>query len=105
MDLREHIAGKFGYRFSGKLWTSPSPNAWHFISLPTELANEIRRHLKSEEQGWGRLQIFARIGETQWATAIWFDTKLDTYLLPIKSEIRKRENLYIEMNIDVSIWI
>jgi hypothetical protein len=105
MDSRAHITGKLGYRFSGMLWTHPSPNAWHFISLPTELSNEIRRLLKSEEQGWGRLQISARIDETQWTTAIWFDTKLDTYILPVKSEIRKKEKLSIDMDIDVSIWI
>ena len=35
----------------------------------------------------------AKTGNTQWETAIWFDTKLDTYLLPLKAEIRKKEKI------------
>lgn len=66
--------------------------SWYFVSVPHELAKEIRNYLKSKEEGWGRLKATAKIGNTEWATAIWFDTKMNTYLLPIKAEIRKKKN-------------
>ena len=46
----------------------------------------------------------AKIGNTQWETAIWFDTKLDTYLLPLKAEIRKKEKITTDKEIEI-VWI
>ena len=81
-------------------------NGWlAFYSLPYELAKEIRTALKSEEEGWGRLAATAKIGNSEWKTAIWFDTKLGTYLLPLKADIRKKENLQMDKNIEAVVWI
>jgi hypothetical protein len=55
------------------------------------MAAEIREALKWQEEGWGRLKVRARIGSTDWDTAIWFDTRLTTYLLPVKADIRRRK--------------
>jgi len=61
--------------------------------------------LKSEEEGWGRLKATARIGNCEWKTAIWFDTKMNTYLLPLKAEIRKKEMLEMGKDIKTMLWI
>lgn len=47
----------------------------------------------------------AKTDNTQWETAIWFDTKLDTYLLPLKAEIRKKEKITTDKEIEIMIWI
>ena len=60
------------------------------------MAAEIRLDNQGFEEGWGRLRVTAKIGELKWKTAIWYDTKLDTYLLPLKTEIRKKGNLAVE---------
>lgn len=99
------MLGKIKYEFSEKIWRHPSPNGWYFILLPEKTAKEIREMLKSDEEGWGRLKATAEIGISQWKTAIWFDTKKNTYLLPIKAEIRKKENIDAEKLIDVIIWL
>jgi hypothetical protein len=93
------------YEFHAKSWRYDGPSAWHFISLPFDIANEIRENLKSEEEGWGRLKATAKIGNTEWKTAIWFDTKLKTYLLPLKAEIRKLENIEVGKPTSTCIWI
>lgn len=93
------------YRFKARPWQYAGPNGWHFVSLPKKLAREIRKNFRSEEEGWGRLTVTARIGDSEWRTAIWFDTKQDTYLLPLKAEIRKKENLSIEKAVETSLWI
>ena len=93
------------YEFTAKPWQYTGPAAWYFVSLPIELAKEIRSALKSEEEGWGRLPATAKIGNTEWKTAIWFDRKGDTYLLPLKAEIRKAERLEVGNEITTVIWI
>ncbi len=93
------------YSFTAKPWQHAGQGGWHFVSLPKELAREIRNLLKPEEEGWGRLPVTAKIGTSEWQTAIWFDTKADTYLLPLKAEIRKKENLAPGKNIEAVVWV
>ncbi len=97
--------GKLKYEFVSKVWQHNGQSGWHFVSLPLELAKEIRDNLKSEEEGWGRLKATAKVGNSEWDTAIWFDTKKMTYLLPLKSEIRRKEKLLADRSIKTIIWI
>ncbi|HEY3387521.1 MAG TPA: DUF1905 domain-containing protein [Saprospiraceae bacterium] len=93
------------YEFTAKPWQHASPGGWCFVSMPIHMAKEIRDLLKSEEEGWGRLKAKAQIGKSDWDTAIWFDSKMKTYLLPLKAEIRKRENINNGQIIQITVWI
>lgn len=75
------------------------------MSVPPEISKEIRKYLGSEEEGWGRLKAKAQIRDTEWQTAIWFDTKRNTYLLPLKSEIRKKEEIQTGTAVRITITI
>ena len=99
------MEGKIKYEYSAQMWKHNSPGGWYFVSLPKTLSKEIRENLKWQEEGWGRMKAFAQIGDLLWESAIWFDTKLDTYILPIKAEIRKKRKLEINQNIEMNLWI
>lgn len=94
---------KIKYEFSEPVWQHPSTGGWYFVSLPKDMSAEIRQNLRSEEEGWGRLKATAKIGTSEWQTAIWFDSKMNTYLLPLKAAIRKKENIEIGMILNVLI--
>jgi len=89
------------YRYS----TSADGVGWTIVSLPKEISIEIRENFKQLEESWGRMKVIAKAGKSEWKTAIWFDTKQDTYLLPIKAEIRKIENILLDKDIEIVIWI
>ena len=93
------------YNFDSKTWKYNGQSGWTFISLPENMAKEIRDNLKNEEEGWGRLKATAKIGKTEWETAIWFDTKMNTYLLTLKAAIRKKEKIEIDKILAVTIWL
>lgn len=93
------------YDFEAIAWKYTGKASWYFVSLPKDQSKEIRTILKSEEEGWGRLKVKAKISNTDWETAIWFDTKLDTYLLPLKTEIRKKETINDGSAVKASIWV
>ena len=93
------------YSFKAAPWEYEGKGAWIFVSLPEKTSLEIRKHFKTEEEGWGRLKATAQIGNTEWKTAIWFDTKRNTYLLPLKAEVRKKENIREGKSIKVDVWI
>lgn len=97
--------GKIKYEFSSTMWKYQSASGWFFVSLPKSISKEIRGHSKWQEEGWGRLKIEAQIENYKWDTAIWFDTKLETYLLPIKIKIRTTLKLEINKNLEITIWV
>lgn len=96
------------YTFRGKVWRYKGQSSWHFATLPKSLASNIRMAHKSTEEGWGRLKVIAQIKKTRWETSIWFDSKANSYLLPIKGPVRKSENLaegdpvYVRIEIEKS---
>ncbi len=99
------MTGQIKYEFTATLWQHSGTGGWCFVSLPETTATEIRTLLKSSEEGWGRLKATAKIGATEWKTAIWFDTKRNTYLLPIKAIIRNQEQLELGREITVSVGV
>ena len=96
---------KIKYQFTATIWQHAAPNGWYFVSVPVAISQEIRTHLQWQEEGWGRLKATAKIGHSQWETAIWFDTKNNTYLLPLKAAIRKQEGLALSQEVETTIWI
>lgn len=93
------------YTFKAKVWQYESPGGWVFVSLPVDISGEIRTHLKSQEEGWGRMQAKAAVNGIEWNTAIWFDTKRKTYLLPIKADIREKTGIVKDQEIEVKVWV
>lgn len=93
------------FEFQALMWQHAGSGGWHFIALPEDIAHEIRNTLKWQEEGWGRLKCVAQIGQTEWRTAIWFDTKHNTYLLPIKAEVRKQARLIKDSMVNLTIKI
>jgi hypothetical protein len=93
------------YTFDADIWRHSGTAGWYFVSLPPDFSKEIRTTLKYQEQGWGRLKVSAKIGETQWQTAIWYDTKQTTYLLPLKAEIRKIAQITAGQTVTIGLWI
>lgn len=93
------------YKFKGKIWKYKGPSSWHFFTLPKKLSRVIRKNHGSAEEGWGRLRVEACINKTEWQTAIWYDTKFRSYLLPVKAAVRKREDIEIGVSTIVSLEI
>lgn len=99
------MEGRIRYTFSSMVWKHASTGGWFFVSLPIAMSVEIRQQLKWQEEGWGRIKASAIIARSQWSTALWFDTKHQTYLLPIKAEIRKKESIEKDQPIRVQVYI
>lgn len=91
------------YSFNGKVWNHKGKGGWHFITLPKTLSKRIRKNHDLDEEGWGRLKTTAKIGKTEWKTAIWFDSKIRTYLLPVKADVRRKESVLADVNVKVGL--
>lgn len=99
------MQAKIKYHFTAQIWRYGAAGGWHFVSLPVEISTEIRQHSGWQEEGWGRMKAIARIGDIEWNTAIWFDKKRNTYLLPVKAEVRKKLGLEVKSVLEVVLAI
>jgi hypothetical protein len=83
------------FEFEAPLWQHAGKGGWHFLSIPSNISLEIRSIFKTQEEGWGRLKTTATIHALSWETAIWFSAKDNMYLLPVKTDIRKRTQIKV----------
>jgi hypothetical protein len=81
------------YAFRAELWQYDGPGAWYFVSLPPDVADDIRARYGAQSSGFGSIKVEAAVRETQWTTSLFPDKTRRTYLLPIKKAVRVAENL------------
>ena len=81
------------YRFAAQLWEHDGQAAWHFVSLPEKLADEIEESHGHRARGFGSVRVEVTIGDTCWRTSIFPDSKKGTYVLPVKKLVRVAEGL------------
>lgn len=93
------------YSFKGKVWKYKGPAGWYFVTLPKNLSKTIRQKHGLSEEGWGRLKAQASIKSSQWETAIWFDSKAMSYLLPVKAAVRKTAKIADGSSISVTLYL
>ena len=94
------------FTFTSEIWVYQGKAAWFFVTLPMEESRQIKFfNSHNKRRGWGAVRVKARIGKTEWQTSIFPDSKAGAYILPVKSEIRKKEkitagnNIVVELNI------
>lgn len=87
------------------VWMYTGKGVWHFVTLPIETAQEIDEYFAHAKRGWGSLPVMVTIGSTRWKTSIFPDKKTQSYLLPLKSEVRKKEQIKESDQIRLSLEI
>ncbi len=73
------------------LWSGESAS-WHFITVPPEVATEIRAHSLLNRGGFASVRVECSIGDVSWRTSV-FPQKSGGYLLPIKADVRRRASI------------
>lgn len=88
-----------------KVWLYHGPSAWHFITLPKKQSSQIKKIFGGVARGWGSLPVEVAIGKTSWRTSIFPDKKTGAYLLPLKADIRRKEDIAKDDIVTFSIEI
>ena len=83
------------YQINAKIWLYPGKAAWHFVTIPQEISEDIKSLFGDRAKGWGSLPVEVTIGSSVWKTSIFPDKKEGAYLLPLKAEVRKKENIHL----------
>lgn len=81
------------YEFDAELWEHDGDAAWHFVSLPEQIADAIADHHEGHTRAFGSVKVSVTVGVTRWSTSLFPDSKRGTYLLPMKRAVRAAEGL------------
>lgn len=92
-------------KFSTPIWQHTGPGGWWFLTLPVDLSEELRSVYSHLSPGWGSLPVNVTVGGTSWKTSIFFDRSRGAFLLPMKSEVRKREKLVEGSSVEVLLEV
>jgi hypothetical protein len=93
------------YTIRAKVWLWSGKGAWHFATIPNEVATQIKDMFGYLKGGWGSLPVRLTVGKTTWQTSIFPDSKSGGYLIPLKAEVRKKEKFDIDEEIEINIEV
>jgi hypothetical protein len=89
------------FSFSNTVWEWRGPAPYHFVSVPLEIANEIKQLASAVTYGWGMIPVSGKIGATSFSTSLW--AKNGTYAVPLKDAVRKAEGVSIGDMVSVKL--
>jgi len=81
--------------FTSELWIYPGEAGWHFVTLPTDVADAIDEAV-GERAGFGSIPVEATIGASTWKTSLFPDKQSASFVLPVKKAVRQRELLEVD---------
>lgn len=81
------------YKAKSKVLVYSGNGAWRFLAIPEKQGKEIKKLFGRFATGWGSIRVEATVGRTSWKTSIFPDKKSGSYLLPLKADVRKAENI------------
>jgi hypothetical protein len=81
------------YEFDSEVWRYEADAAWHFLTVPDDISDDIEERTRGQRRGFGSVRVLVSIGDTTWATSVFPDTKRGAYILPVKQEVRRLEGL------------
>jgi hypothetical protein len=79
--------------FRAPLWEHDGPGAWHFVTLPEDLADTVLEQFEGRGVAFGSVPVRATIGTTTWRTSLFPDSRARSYLLPVKKAVRAAQGL------------
>lgn len=90
------------YRFDAELWLWDGEAAWHFVTLPEDVSDDIGVRATAR-RGFGSVRVRVTVGASTWATSVFPDSKRGAYLLPVKRQVREAEGLELGNRVPVRL--
>ena len=84
------------WTFDAALWLwDARRDSWTFVSLPTDLADDVLDLVGTRSRGFGSVRVEVTIGRTTWRTSLFPESTAATYVLPAKKAVRTAEGLAV----------
>ena len=91
------------FTFTASVWEWRGPAPYHFVSVPLEIAQEIKELASAVTYGCGMVPVAGKIGNTSFTTSLW--AKNGTYAVPLKDALRKAEGISLNDAVSVELTL
>ena len=100
------IVGMVQHVFRARVWEhSPGdPGSWHFLTVPAGLTEEITLEA-GPRNGFGSVRVEVSVGGTTWRTSVFPDSTAGSFVLPMKKQVRRAENLSAGDSCEVTLEV
>lgn len=78
------------FTFTSKVWVWNGVSPWHFVSLPTDISDEIADLMEGRLRGFGSVRVEVTSKDCTWRTSVFPQKESGTYILPLKKQIREQ---------------
>ena len=93
------------YVFEAPLWRWRDDSSWHFVTLPFDVTDEIDDRTRHSTRGFGSVPVEVRVGSTTWRTSIFPSKEAESFVLPVKRQVRVAEGLEVGRPVEVRLRI
>lgn len=97
------------FEITAKMWrwqgNDPAAGSWHFLTVEGQTAAEIRYAALGRTRGFGSIRVTATVGATRWQTSLFPHRESGGFILPLKAEVRQRENLETGQQVTVTLEV
>ena len=93
------------FTFTGEVFAGSGSGAWHMLSLPEDLSDEIHARYMGPKRGFGAVRVRARIGETRWETSAFPNRTTGIFVMGIKRQVRDAEEIDEGDSVEVRLEI
>jgi len=92
------------HKIKARIWEWEGKGAWHFITIESGQATDIKLDWPWPRKGFGSIPVQVKTGQTTWKTSI-FPEKGGAYLLPIKKDVRQKEELLLGKHYEFELTV
>jgi hypothetical protein len=92
--------------FVAPLWEHDGQGAWHFVTVPEDVSDEIEAVTGGvERRGFGSVRVEATIGASTWRTSLFPDKASSCYVLPVKKPVRIANDVAAGDEVEVRLLV
>ena len=98
------------YTFTAPLWrwrarTSAEPGAWCFVTVPSDVSQEIRELTDGFTRGFGSVRVSVETGTSRWQTSVFPDAASGCFVLPVKKAVRLAEDVTEDDDLTITLTL
>jgi hypothetical protein len=93
------------FRFTSSVWAHDDVGGWHFLTLPTAVAQELRDEVPPAGPGFGSIRVTVTLGCSTWDTSVFPDKAGRSFVLPVKKDVRRANQLLAGDAVDVALRV
>ena len=95
------ISTDIEFQFTARVWEWRGPAPYFFVTVPNDIATELKELSAAVSYGWGMIPVVMQINDFVFETSLF--PKEGSYVVPLKKAVRER--LAIDLDDEIALTL